>query len=92
MRPATIPKDLVWDGAQHISIGVSADQRAQGTLPIEAITDTVEAGALDGARRIHVRIVLEAGDLETLERTEHLWITFLGGKVVPFSIQAEGGP
>lgn len=82
MRPVPIPDEVIWPGAERVVVaGPGGD--LTGPIPaVEALADETPSGW----RRLSVRCVLEPGDLERLATGEHVWVSFYGGGMPPFSV------
>ena len=81
MQPTSIPDHLILDGAVRQTCTAPDDPRYADVADCEALIDR---GPNDLAR-VHVRLELEAGELEQLAAGGHVWVTFLGG-ILPFSV------
>jgi hypothetical protein len=83
MRPVPIPDEVVWPGADRI---VVAGPGGDLTGPIPAVEALADVSESTGMRRLSVRCALEPGDLERLAAGEHVWVSFYGGGMPPFSV------
>ncbi len=81
MRPTTIPAELVWEGSIRRVIAGPGGDLIGDIRAVEAIIDADEHGP-----RYHLRIVLEAGDLERLAVEPHFWLTWHGNHLHPFAL------
>lgn len=82
MRPAPIPDNCVWAGAErHVFAAPSGDLLDPNCAPVEAL---VEHGD-HGGKLISVRCILEPGDLAKLAEGGVVWLTFWN-VIVPFSV------
>lgn len=89
MRPAPIPDDAIWDGAQRVIMSAPDGDLTNAHIPpVEVLVDSVALGGRGGLR-YSARCVLEPGDLEKLAAGGHVWVSFHGG-VVPFSVDVTG--
>ena len=83
MRPAPIPSEAVWPGAQRAVIGPpDGDPTNTKVAAIEVVVDQPDSL---GVVRYSARCVLEPGDLEKLADGGHVWVSFYGS-MVPFCV------
>lgn len=95
MRPVPIPDQAIWHGAvRRVFAAPDSDLTNDTIRPVEVLLDVVA----DGTPRINVCCQLEDGDLEKLTAGGHVWISFYGGALIPFStdvtdpLTTEGNP
>lgn len=81
MRPSPIPDAEVFDGGERIVIGGPDGDLTGDIRPVEAVV-TME----DGIAAFSMRVALEPGDLEKLQRHGVFWLTCLGRQLQPFSL------
>jgi hypothetical protein len=86
MRPAPIPDAAIWEGSERrVMAPPSGDPTDPNIAPVEVLIDRVATGI-----RFSVRCVLEPGDLEKLAAGGHVWVSFCGGWMPPFSVDVTG--
>lgn len=84
MRPAPIPADEVWDGAQRVVIGPPGNDLDSPVASVEVLVDASSIGP-----RMSARCVLEPGDLDALTAGGTVWVSFYGGQLLPFSVDVQ---
>jgi hypothetical protein len=84
MRPAPIPAEEVWDGARRIVVGPPGDDLDSVVEPVEVLADLSQIGP-----RLSARCILEDGDLEQLMAGGTVWVSFYGGRLLPFSVDVQ---
>lgn len=81
MRPVPIPDELVWPGGRHRVIAPpDGDLTNPDIAPVDTIVDD---------HGIHLRLMLDDGDLEKLERNPHVWLTMHTNQLPVFAIGLE---
>jgi hypothetical protein len=88
MRPAPIPDEEIWDGAQRIVVGPPGNDLDTGIAPVEVVVDTVQIGTSTGPR-MSARCILEDDDLDMLAAGGTVWVSFYGGQLLPFSVDVQ---
>jgi hypothetical protein len=83
MRVTPIPDDAVWSGAQRVVIGPPDGDPTGEIRAVEAVADVSPS---TGVPVLSMRCALEPGDLEVLAAGGHVWVSFYGGAIVPFSV------
>lgn len=87
MNPVPIDESLVWPDSRRMVIGPANNDPTGPVRPVEAVCDIV-ALEPDGPAimRYNMRIGLDPGDLEALERDGHFWVSFIGPQLMPFDV------
>lgn len=83
MRVTPIPDEAVSAGARRVVIGPPDGDPTGAIRSVEAVLD--ESSSV-GVPVLSVRCALEPGDLERLAAGEHVWVSFYGGGMPPFSV------
>ena len=83
MGVTPIPDDVVWKGACRVVIGPPDGDL---TGPIRAVEAVLSQSETVGMPVMSVRCALEPGDLEVLAAGGHVWVSFYGGGMPPFSV------
>lgn len=88
MRPAPIPNEAIWEGAQRLVISPpDGDMTRTDIAPVEVLIDVAPD---TGIPRISARCVLEDGDLAKLSAGGAVWVSFYGAQLMPFSVDVVG--
>jgi hypothetical protein len=87
MRPSVIPHDEIRPGSVRKVIS-APDGDLTGAGGIEAVEALIDEGTL--GREFWLRIVLEPGDLEALERDGRFWLVVHGCHLQPFAFELAG--
>lgn len=86
MRPSTIPDEEVRPGTLRKVIA-APDGDLTGEGGIEAVEALIDEGPL--GREFWLRVVLEDGDLDALERDGRFWLVMHGCRLQPFRLTVD---
>lgn len=86
MRPTKIPDHAVWEGAQRVTIGPPPGDTTGEIAAVEAVQWTSSIGSMPVRS---IRCELEPGELLTLARGGHVWLSIYGGFFPPFAVDAQ---